>query len=154
MEKGEGLEFYIGETWRSNSSGEDLQRLILVADNMEEKEEWLKVMEEDFRFLISGLFSSRCWRRRSTATSSSGTPVLLKRQRGKDRLVAWRSSTTTGSRLCRSVEDFQSGTIDFQSDIIDFQSGITDYQSGIIDFQSGVIEIGILSKWYHAKIKE
>ena len=48
VEKGEGLEFYIGETWRSNSSGEDLQRLILVADNMEEKEEWLKVMEEEF----------------------------------------------------------------------------------------------------------
>ena len=81
------MEFYIGETWRSNSSGEDLQRLILVADNMEEKEEWLKVMEEEFRFLISGLFSSRCWRRRSTATSSSETPVLLRRQRGKDHLV-------------------------------------------------------------------
>ena len=58
------MEFYIGETWRSNSSGEDLQRLILVADNLEEKEEWLKVMEEDFRFLISRFFSSRCWRRR------------------------------------------------------------------------------------------
>jgi len=47
VEKGEGLEFYIGETWRSNSSGEDLQRLILVADNMEEKEEWLKVLEKE-----------------------------------------------------------------------------------------------------------
>ena len=42
------MEFYIGETWRSNSSGEDLKRLILVADNLEEKEEWLKVMEEEF----------------------------------------------------------------------------------------------------------
>ena len=50
------MEFYIGETWRSNSSGEDLQRLILVADNMEEKEEWLKVMEKDFRFLSLGSF--------------------------------------------------------------------------------------------------
>ena len=58
------MEFYIGETWRSNSSGEDLQRLILVADNMEEKEEWLKGMGEEFRFVISLLFSSRCWRRR------------------------------------------------------------------------------------------
>ena len=50
------MEFYIGETWRSNSSGEDLQRLILVADNMEEKEEWLKVMEKDFTFLSLGSF--------------------------------------------------------------------------------------------------
>ena len=46
MERGEGLDFYISETWNSNNSA-DLQRLVLVADSKEEKEEWVTVLEKE-----------------------------------------------------------------------------------------------------------
>ena len=40
------MEFYISETW-SNNSSPDLQRLVLAADSEEEKEHWLKVLENE-----------------------------------------------------------------------------------------------------------
>ena len=40
------MDFYISETWSSNNSAE-LQRLVLVADSKESKEEWLKVLEKE-----------------------------------------------------------------------------------------------------------
>merc|ERR1712130_528909 len=52
VERGEGLDFYISETWSLDNSA-DLQRLVLVADSREEKEEWVKVLEKE---IISNLF--------------------------------------------------------------------------------------------------